>query len=88
MGYRGRRGRTEHTEHCLHLVHRPGHINLKQGWGKPLLLNNFEATNTNAHSNHLATLNSGKVAGSSILSNLNLTVINPVLTCGSFGWQQ
>ena len=63
------------------MVHRPGHINLKQGGGKPLLLNNFEATNTNPHSDHLATLNSGKVAGSINLSNLNLTVINPILTC-------
>ena len=42
---------------CLHLVHRPGHIDLEQSWGKPFLLNNFKATNTNPHSNHLATLN-------------------------------
>ena len=62
----------------LHLVHRPGHINLEEGGGKALLLNNFEATNTNPHPNYLATLNVGKVAS---FFNLNLTVINPILTC-------
>ena len=62
----------------LHLVHRPGHINLEQCGGKPLLLNNFEATNTNPHTNHLATLNAGKVAR---FVDLNLAIINPIFTC-------
>ena len=62
---------------CLHLVHRPRHIDLEEGGGHTFLLNNFEAANTNPHSDHLASLNPGKVGR---FSNLNLAVIHPVLT--------
>ena len=72
----------------LHLVHRPGHIDLEQGGGEALLLNNFEVANTNSHSNHFATFNSGNVGRCCNLSNINLTVIQPVLTWEGGLWRR